>query len=197
MNFIETIVSALRSKANELPQPQGSLYTWTPSPVANPNVTTPAAQTNSEGDNVSLQIPASDPNSYPLSYDAMDLPPGLSIDSSSLISGAVAYSTATDFDGSYNPTVIVANQGGSTQTSFSWTINQAQVAPVLTRPGNQSNRTGDSVNLQVSATQVDNDPISYDASNLPDGLSMVVQEIFRTFFHGEPASSPWAVEVRR
>jgi hypothetical protein len=40
------------------------------------------------------------------------------------ISGTVQNGAAADFGGSYNPTVIVANnQGGSTQTSFAWTIN--------------------------------------------------------------------------
>jgi len=153
---------------------QGPSFSWSQTPVANPTVTTPSAQTNTEGDTVSLQIQASDPNGYPLSYDAVDLPPGLSIDSSTgLISGTVADGAAEDFDGSYNPTIIVANnQGGSATTSFSWTINQAQIPPVLTSPGNQSNLTGDNVNLQITATQADSDPISYDATNLPDGLSI-------------------------
>jgi hypothetical protein len=39
----------------------------------------------------------------------------------------VQYGAVEDFDGSYNLTIIVANdQGGSRQTSFSWTINQVR-----------------------------------------------------------------------
>ncbi|HEY7426509.1 MAG TPA: putative Ig domain-containing protein [Gemmataceae bacterium] len=178
---------------------QGPTFSWTQTPAANPSVTTPAAQTNTEGDSVSLQVSASDPNGNPLSYDAVDLPPGLSINSTTgLISGTVQDGAAADFDGSYNPTIIVANnQGGSTTTTFSWTINQAQVAPVLSSPGNQSNLTGDTVSLQVSATQVDNDPISYDDSNLPVGLSIDPDSglISGTVDPSAATGTPYAVSV--
>ncbi len=148
--------------------------TWTQTFEAAPSVTAPASQINTEGDSVSLPIHASDSGGDTLSYDALDLPPGVSINASTgVISGTVAYGAAEDFDGSYTPTVLVDDgHGGSAQTSFSWTINQAQVAPVLTNPGSQTNLRGDSVSLQLNATQVDSDPISYDASNLPTGLSI-------------------------
>src|SRR5207248_10601351 len=50
---------------------QGPSYTWTQTAVVNPSLTTPAGQSNTEGDNASLQIQASDPNGYPLTYDAV------------------------------------------------------------------------------------------------------------------------------
>ncbi len=94
-------------------------------------------------------------------------------DTPGLISGTVAYDAALDFDGSYNPTILVADgHGGFTSTSFTWTINQAQVGPVLTNPGNQTNLRGDNVSLQLSATQADSNPLSWSASNLPPGLSI-------------------------
>ncbi|HEY7309296.1 MAG TPA: putative Ig domain-containing protein [Gemmataceae bacterium] len=146
--------------------------TWSQTLHAPPTITAPASQTNTEGDTVSLQVQASDHDGDTLSYDALDLPPGLSINAGTgLISGTVAYGAAEDFGGSYNPTILVDDgQGGSAQTSFAWTIGQAQVAPTLTNPGNQTNLRGDNVSLQINATQVDGDPISYDASNLPTGL---------------------------
>jgi hypothetical protein len=152
----------------------GQTPTWTQTVEAAPTITAPASQTNTEGDRVSLPIQASDSDGDPLSYDALDLPPGLSINASTgVISGAVAYGAAEDFGGSYNPTIIVGDgHGGSAQTTFAWTINQAQVAPVLTIPSNQTNLRGDTVSLQLNATQVDSDPISYDAANLPAGLSI-------------------------
>src|SRR5207248_2362797 len=41
---------------------QGPSYTWTQTAAANPSVTPPADQSNTEGDNVSLPLQASDPN---------------------------------------------------------------------------------------------------------------------------------------
>lgn len=148
---------------------------WLSNPFeAAPSLTAPASQSNSEGDKVFVPVMASDSDGDTLSYAALDLPAGLSIDpSSGMISGTVAHGDAADFDGSYNPTIIVADgHGGSAQASFSWTISPAQVAPVLTSPGNQTNLRGDNVSLQLNTTQVDNDPITYAASNLPTGLSL-------------------------
>jgi hypothetical protein len=141
---------------------------------AAPSITTPANQTNTEGDSVSLQIHASDTDGDSLSYDALQLPPGLSINAGSgLISGTVAYGAAAEFGGSYSPTVLVADgHGGSASTSFTWTINQVQLGPVLTNPGNQTNIRGDSVSLQLSGTQADGNPLSWSATNLPPGLGI-------------------------
>ena len=53
--------------------------------------------------------------SYDLTYAAINLPLGLSIDSSSgAISGTVAWDSATTFGGVYNPTIVVVDgHGGS------------------------------------------------------------------------------------
>jgi hypothetical protein len=124
---------------------------WTQSLHAAPTVYAPSSQVNTEGDSVNMQVQASDTDGDTLSYDALNLPPGLSINSATgIISGTVAYGAAADFGGTYNSTVIVDDgHGGSAQTSFTWTINQAQIAPVLTNPGNQTNLRGDTVSLQV------------------------------------------------
>lgn len=148
--------------------------TWSQTFDAAPNFSMLANQTNTEGDSVSLPVQANDSDGDAFSYDALNLPPGLSINSSTgVISGTVAYGAAESSDGSYNPTILIVDgKGGSKQTAFSWTINPAQVTPTLTSPGAQTNLRGGNVSLQRSATQVDNDAITYDASNLPAGLSI-------------------------
>jgi cyanophycinase-like exopeptidase len=182
---------------------QGPSYTWTQTTVAPPSVAAPAAQTNTENDNVSVQVQASDSNGYTLSYDALDLPPGLSINSTTgLISGTVQYGAAADFGGSYNPTIIVDDgHGGSAQASFAWTINQitnpAQADPTIANPGSQTNLRGDAVSLQVNATQVDGDALTYDATNLPVGLSIDSQTgiISGTVDPSSTLGTPYAVTV--
>ena len=71
-----------------------------------PDVTNPGAQTNAEGNTVSLQIVASDVDLPPqtLTYSASNLPGGLSIDPvSGLISGNINYHAAVQSP--YNVTV--------------------------------------------------------------------------------------------
>jgi RHS repeat-associated protein len=65
-------------------------------------LTSPGNQTNAEGDTVSLQVQASDGDGDALTYDELDLPPGLSINAQTgVTSGTVDYSAAEDFAGSY------------------------------------------------------------------------------------------------
>ncbi len=104
----------------------------------------------------------------------MNLPPGLSINSSTgVISGTVAYADAEAFGGSYSPTVIVIDgHGGSNSESLAWTITDTNRAPTLTTPANQSGVRNDTVSLAVSASDPDSDQLLYDATGLPPGLSI-------------------------
>ena len=45
-------------------------------------------------------------------------------------------------------------------------------SPVITSPGNRSTPRGSDVNLSVSAFDADNNPLTYSATGLPDGLSI-------------------------
>ncbi len=123
---------------------------------------------------MSLPVSATDPGGYPLSYDAVNLPVGLSINNSTgVISGTVDYQAAEDFGGVYPVTVIVADsQGASATMNFTWNIADTVRPPTITNPGNQTNLRGDSVSLQLQASQPDGDQLVYDASNLPPGLSV-------------------------
>jgi hypothetical protein len=147
---------------------------WLQQAGQQPTVTAPAAQTSAEGAAVSLQVQASSPNHYALTYDALNLPVGLSINpSTGLISGTVDYAAAEDFGGSYSPTVTVSDgHGGSASTTFSWTVSDTRRPPVLTTPGNQTGAAGQTVSLQVSATDADGNPLIYFATGLPSGLSI-------------------------
>src|ERR1019366_7063893 len=95
--------------------PTGAMAQRLNAPAGQPN------QTNAEGDNVSLQVSATDPNvspsypnGYPLTYDAVSLPAGLTINhATGLIFGTVSYSAAEAFGGVYPVTVVVADAGGA------------------------------------------------------------------------------------
>ena len=91
-----------------------------------PDVTNPGAQTNAEGNTVSLQIVASDVDLPPqtLTYSASNLPGGLSIDPvSGLISGNINYHAAAQSP--YNVTVSVTDGITPVSQSFTWTVTNA------------------------------------------------------------------------
>lgn len=95
-----------------------------PSPLAcypnhAPEVEQPENQVSNEGEEVELQIVASDQDEDGLMYSADGLPEGLSIDEESgLISGYLDYDTS----GNYNVTVVVSDGQATTEVEFMWTV---------------------------------------------------------------------------
>ncbi len=143
-------------------------FTWTVTDTTLPPiVTNPGNQTNWQGDGVSLQVQASDPDGDPLTYSATSLPYGLSINQSSgLISGEIASNAASG--GPYSTTITASDGPVSTSTSFTWQIPHLRIADL----GSQSNLEGDVVSVPVSAWDPYGQTITYSASGLPAGLSI-------------------------
>jgi mono/diheme cytochrome c family protein len=52
------------------------------------------------------------------------------------------------------------------------TTAPANAAPTVTNPGNQTRMVGQSVSLQIAASDADGDTLTYGATNLPAGLSI-------------------------
>ena len=150
-------------------------FTWTINDVNEaPEVTTPPNQSDAEGDEVSLQITATDPDGNNLSYSASNLPDGLSIaESTGLISGTITYSAHASSP--FSVLVTVTDDGSPSkfsQVSFSWTVADTNQAPTITNPGNQSSAEGAIISLQITAADLDGNTLTYSAVNLPDGLSI-------------------------
>jgi ABC-type uncharacterized transport system substrate-binding protein len=126
-----------------------------------PTVETPAAQTNLETDTVSLQIVASDPDGDALSYSASGLPASLSINTSTgLISGTVSYDAVAHpaIQDVYSVTVSVDDSVNlPVSTSFDWTINDQNRAPVAVNDGPVSTVHDSSVDVNVLANDSDAD----------------------------------------
>ncbi len=82
-----------------------------------PTITDPGNQSDTEGDAINLAISASDQDGDSLQFSATGLPPGLSINSSGLISGTLTT------QGVYNVSVNVSDgQTGNDSVNFSWNI---------------------------------------------------------------------------
>ncbi len=143
------------------------LFQWQ---VASPiSITTPSAQSNTEGDVVSLQVVATDSSGGTPEYSASGLPTGLSIDSSTgLISGTIAAGASAN--GPYAPTVTVSDGTYSASTSIPWSVAN----PItITDPGEQSASEGSAVSVQVQASDsISGADLNYSAVGLPTGLTI-------------------------
>src|SRR5205085_2103909 len=137
-------------------------FAWTiTSPIS---LTNPGTQTNAEGDSVSLSLSASYSGSGSLSYAALGLPAGLSLDpSSGAVSGTVAAGAASH--GPYNVTVLAEDGTSATTQTFAWAVS----GPItISTPADQTSTEGDSISLTLSATG--GGTLSLAALNLPAGL---------------------------
>ncbi|WP_299397240.1 putative Ig domain-containing protein [uncultured Gelidibacter sp.] len=179
-------------------------FTWNVSATAvnsAPVVTNPGVQNGTEGDVISLQISATDPDGDGLTYSASGLPNGLSIDTTTgLISGTI--STGASTNSPYTVEVTVTDDGTPSESAtitFTWNVSAAAVngAPVVTNPGVQNSAEGDVVTLQITATDPDEDGLTYSASGLPNGLSIDTSTgiISGTISTGASTNSPYTVEV--
>jgi hypothetical protein len=133
-----------------------------------------------------------------LSYSAVGLPDGLSINSSTgLIAGTVAAGAA--LGGPYAVTVTASDGVSSNSATFNWSVAPAQApaAVVQSNPGSQSSLTGDSVAVQVQATNPGGYALTYSATGLPDGLSIDPFSglISGTLADDAASSTPYSVTV--
>ncbi|MBI1277954.1 MAG: hypothetical protein GC179_07490 [Anaerolineaceae bacterium] len=117
-------------------------------PNSNPTINTIGKQTNKEGDTVSLQVTATDPENDTLYYDAAGLPTGLSINhTTGLISGTIANNSAKTYDVTITVTDNGTPVGSATPVTFQWEVTSALTSVKIDiRPYSPSNR----INLKSS-----------------------------------------------
>ena len=155
-------------------------------------------QTNAEGAVVSLDAGATDPDADPLTYAAANLPPGLSINTSTgLITGTIGFTAAAGSPFAVSITVRDGATVDATDT-FTWTVTNVNGEPTFDQ--NLPNRTdaeGAVINLDAGATDPDGDPLTYAAANLPPGLAINTSTglITGTIDLTAAAGSPYAVSV--
>jgi PKD repeat protein len=137
-------------------------FTWTVT-QANPTVptmTNPGTQVDAAGDSVVLPISASDSDGDSLTYTAMGLPDGLTIDPfSGVITGDVASDAVSSTP--YAVTVSAADGNGEAASQrFEWIVNDSQVAvqvsPVSVEEG---------ASFALQATFTDTDVVDRQASD--------------------------------
>ncbi|MGH1491596.1 MAG: Calx-beta domain-containing protein [Acidimicrobiales bacterium] len=177
-------------------------FAWTVGiPVENqsPIPVNPGDQVSVEGDVISLQLEATDPDGDPVQFFSEVLPTGLTLDNDTgIISGTLAEGSA---DGSPWGMFVAVSDGISPAVlvSFTWTVTAPgeNQAPVVTSPGDQQSEEGDVVSLAVVGTDADEDPLTWSATGLPADLVIdaATGVISGTVADGAEAASPYSVAV--
>ncbi len=137
-----------------------------------PVITDPGSVTNVETDTVSLQIVANDAEGDSISYSAVGLPQGLSINSTTgVISGVLGFTTA----GSYNVTLTASDAVNSPTLTFNWTVGDTNRSPVATAESvNTSEDTPITINVLSNDSDPDGDSLTVDASDNGSNGSVVI-----------------------
>jgi len=143
-------------------------FTWTVSNVNRAPTASADDRTDAENATVSFGITSSDPDGDTLSYSATGLPAGISITPAGVISGTLGYATA----GEYDVVVTVSDGSLSATAPFHWTVTNTNAPPTIATPGNQTNAEGDSVSVQIAATDEDGQALTFSATGLPPGLAI-------------------------
>ena len=170
--------------------------TWMVNPVK-VFLANPGSQTSLDGDTVGLPVTATDSASHTLSFAAIGLPSGLSIDSATGdITGTIAGAGAS----LVTITATDSTAGVSSKVSFAWAVYASAPSTgnvSLTNPGTQDSFDGGTVSLAVSASDSASNPLSFAAIGLPSGLSINASSgaITGTVASGADTSSPYLVSI--
>ena len=158
-------------------------------------------QTIDEGVELTFAATATDPDApSTLSFTLTGAPAGASIDP---VSGVFTWTPSeAQGPGSYPFDIVVTDDGTPTLTdseTITVTVDEVNVAPTVTDPGDQTDPEGAVVSLPITATDSDlpANTLSYAASGLPAGLGIdpVSGEIAGTLSFGCAATSPHTVTV--
>jgi len=121
-----------------------------------------------ENGTLSFTISAADPDNDPLFYSIQNRPSGASFNA---VTGAFTWTPSYDQSGTYDVTFIVSDAEYTDQETITITVSNINRAPVLTSIGDKTATTGTSLTFTVSATDPDNNILTYSASNLPSGAT--------------------------
>jgi 6-phosphogluconolactonase len=158
-----------RTTINVFPSGANVTVNMQPVNLQPPVISNPGDQSASEGETVSLQIAANDPNGFGLTCSASGLPPGLNMDPARcLISGTLPFTAA----GMYAVTVTASDGALSGGTAFTWTVANVDRPPQVANPGPQNTLEGQTVALPITASDPDGDSVTFSATNLPPALSI-------------------------
>jgi RHS repeat-associated protein len=118
-------------------------------------------------------ITVNDPDDEVLTWDAQVIPKYLSINALSNTTGLISWTPSIENVGIVDASVVISDKKGG-KLVYSWSINLVlNATPTLVHaPIDQSIRANNLYQIQVIATDADNEPLTYRLRNNPQGLSI-------------------------
>ncbi|MBM2832509.1 MAG: exported protein of unknown function, partial [Dehalococcoidia bacterium] len=130
-------------------------------------------KTVDEGQLLTFAISATDPEGDPLTYSASNLPPGASFDPPTR---SFSWTPGYDQAGTWPGIRFSISDGSLTDwEGIAITVTNVNQPPVLAPIGNKTVSEGQLLTITASATDLDGQPLTYSASNLPPGAGFVGQ----------------------
>lgn len=142
-------------------------FSWVITHTNRPPSLTIPDRLNFENQSVSGSVTATDPDATDtLTFSATGLPPGASMSSTGVLSGAFDYAAG----GEYTVTVTVSDGNAQVSDTFLWTVLNVNRKPVLAAVP-QFSTEGETVSVTLTATDPDNDVLTFNALSFPPDLS--------------------------
>lgn len=140
-----------------------------------PVLTAIGNQAVDEAATANIGLSGSDPDSDSVSFSATGLPAFATLTDNLNGTATLSLSPGYTDAGTYPVTITLSDNRTPALTSsesITITVNNINRAPAVTNPGAQANSEGDSVSLQILASDADGETLSYAATVLPGGLSI-------------------------
>ncbi|MFA6216025.1 MAG: putative Ig domain-containing protein, partial [Candidatus Omnitrophota bacterium] len=122
-----------------------------------------------ENVNLAFSLSGSDPDNDTLTYSATGLPTGATLNSST---GAFSWTPSYSQSGSHAVTFLVSDGTVTDSEAITITVSNVNQAPVLAAIGNKAVAENAALTFTLSATDADNDTLTYSATGLPTGATL-------------------------
>lgn len=130
----------------------------------------PGSKTVKENEEVSFTLQATDEDTdNTMKYSAQNLPQGASFDAAS---GHFSWKPGFDQAGDYSVTFMVSDGKEEKTVSADIKVQNVNRKPQISGPSSEEVQEGQSVSLSYSATDADNDELTFSADGLPSGASI-------------------------
>ena len=129
-----------------------------------------ANQSVNEGQALTINLSSTDPDGNTITLTATGLPSFATLTDNGDGTGTIQFAPGFANAGSFNISVTAADNGApslSDTESFTLTVNNINRAPDLAAIAGQSVNEGQSITVNLSATDPDSDPITLSATSLP------------------------------